>query len=196
MNCGGVELLDAVQPLWEELNALHAEKSPFLADDYRSFTFADRRSAFLEKASLRVSIHSDESGLMDGYCIASVDASDTESPSSPHLRCLLVALLDVQRRTPASAPRRRLDVPSNATRYGGEIDSIYVKDGSRGSGIGRLLMNDCLAWLKMNGSKRVKVAVVYGNEDALGFMRSSVCFRGSRFSPRQGGIGAESRALE
>ena len=76
MNCGGVELLDAVQPLWEELNALHAEKSPFFADDYRSFTFADRRSAFLEKASLRVSIHSDESGLMDGYCIASLDASN------------------------------------------------------------------------------------------------------------------------
>jgi len=45
--------------------------------------------------------------------------SDTESPSSPHLCCLLVAFLDVLPRTPASAPRRRPGtlwvVPLNAT---------------------------------------------------------------------------------
>jgi hypothetical protein len=43
--------------------------------------------------------------------------SDTKLPSSTHLRCLLVALLDVLNSTPASAPRRRLSAPSNTTWY-------------------------------------------------------------------------------
>jgi len=42
---------------------------------------------------------------------------DTGSPSSPPLRWLLAALLDVQKRTPSSAAQSRLDGPSNATRY-------------------------------------------------------------------------------
>ena len=64
------------------------------------------------------SLHS--ASIVTTYLI-SFATSDTELPSSPHLCCLLVALLDVLPRTPASAPRRRPGtlwvVPLNATRY-------------------------------------------------------------------------------
>ena len=41
----------------------------------------------------------------------------TTSPSCAYLCCLLVILLDVLKRTPASIPRRRLDLLLNATWY-------------------------------------------------------------------------------
>ena len=43
--------------------------------------------------------------------------NDTKSPSFAYLCCLLVILLDVLKRTPASIPRRRLDLLLNATWY-------------------------------------------------------------------------------
>ena len=42
---------------------------------------------------------------------------NTESPSCAYLCCLLVILLGVLKRTPASIPRRRLDLLLNATWY-------------------------------------------------------------------------------
>jgi len=81
---GGVDLLDVIRPLWEELNVLHAEKSPFFRDDYKAFTFEDRKQILLEKAAkgkLRVSIWTGEEGLIDGYCIASVDGYEGEVDS-------------------------------------------------------------------------------------------------------------------
>lgn len=51
----------------------------------------------------------------------------------------------------------------------GEIDSIYINNEYRKKGIGSRLMSECMDWLKENGSERIKVAVVYGNEDAHGF---------------------------
>jgi len=42
---------------------------------------------------------------------------DTKSPSFAYLCCLLVVLLDVLKHTPASIPRRRLDLLLNATWY-------------------------------------------------------------------------------
>jgi len=41
----------------------------------------------------------------------------TKSPSFAYLCCLLVILLDVLKSTPASIPRRRLDLLLNATWY-------------------------------------------------------------------------------
>ena len=49
--------------------------------------------------------------------VSGLSGSYTELPSSTHLRCLLIALLDVPPCTPASALRRRLGAPSNATWY-------------------------------------------------------------------------------
>ena len=43
--------------------------------------------------------------------------NDTKAPSFAYLCCLLVILLDVLKRTPASIPRRRLDLLLNATWY-------------------------------------------------------------------------------
>jgi hypothetical protein len=43
--------------------------------------------------------------------------TDTKSPSFAYLCCLLGILLDVLKRTPASIPRRRLDLLLNATWY-------------------------------------------------------------------------------
>jgi len=81
---GGIELLDIIRPLWEELNVLHAEKSPFFSDDYKAFTFEDRKKILQEKATkgkLRVSIWTGEEGLTDGYCIASIDGYEGEIDS-------------------------------------------------------------------------------------------------------------------
>jgi len=129
IRAGGVELLDAIEPLWEELNLLHADKSRHFSDDYRAFTFAERKEALLDKSrkgGLRVSVCGKQ-GLIQGYAVASVEGVE------------------------------------------GEIDSIYVRKAARGLRIGEALMKDCLTWLKENGAKRIRVVVVYGNEDAFGF---------------------------
>ncbi len=54
----------------------------------------------------------------------------------------------------------------------GEIDSIYVEDGYRRSGIGEELMNRALAWLDAGGAKKKIVAVATGNEAAIPFYES------------------------
>lgn len=81
---GGVELLDVVRPLWEELNVLHAERSTFFSEDYKAFTFADRKKMLQEKAKkgkLRVSIWTGKEGLICGYYIASIDGYEGEIDS-------------------------------------------------------------------------------------------------------------------
>lgn len=54
----------------------------------------------------------------------------------------------------------------------GEIDSIFVQDEYRRSGIGEQLMNRALAWLKAGGAKKKIVAVGAGNEAAIPFYES------------------------
>jgi len=81
---GGVELLDVIRPLWEELNVLHAERSPFFGDDYKAFAFDDRKKMLLEKAAkgkLRIFIWAGEKRVIDGYCIASLDGYEGEIDS-------------------------------------------------------------------------------------------------------------------
>jgi ribosomal protein S18 acetylase RimI-like enzyme len=129
ISAGGIELLDAIRPLWEELNLHHAEKSRYFSDDYRAFTFDDRKEDLLQKArkgKFRISVYKQE-GLIRGYSIASIKGAE------------------------------------------GEVDSIYVRKAARGARIGEALMKDCLRWLKENGSKKIRVVVAYGNEEAFGF---------------------------
>lgn len=50
----------------------------------------------------------------------------------------------------------------------GEIDYLYVREHLRGTGLGRLLMDHMLAYLKANGVEFIEVRVVDGNP-ARGF---------------------------
>lgn len=51
----------------------------------------------------------------------------------------------------------------------GEIESIFVAEESRRDGVGTKLIEDSLDWFHGNSVKRVKVSVVYGNEDVFEF---------------------------
>ena len=50
---GGAELLDDIQPLWEELNQHHALVSPHFEADFHAKTFAGRKAALLQKYAAR-----------------------------------------------------------------------------------------------------------------------------------------------
>jgi ribosomal protein S18 acetylase RimI-like enzyme len=54
----------------------------------------------------------------------------------------------------------------------GEIDSIFVEDGYRRSGIGEELIRRAIAWLDACGAKKKIVAVAAGNEAAISFYES------------------------
>lgn len=80
---GGMELLDAIGPLWEKLNAHHAERSLHFAADYAVRTYAERKAGLLQKAGdLYVELARDTATGHDaGYCISLVteDAGAVES---------------------------------------------------------------------------------------------------------------------
>ncbi len=83
ISAGGVELFDAIRPLWEELNLLHAEKSRYFSDDYSAFTFEDRKKALIDKArrgKFRISVYTQD-GMIRGYSIASVEGVEGEIDS-------------------------------------------------------------------------------------------------------------------
>ena len=54
----------------------------------------------------------------------------------------------------------------------GEIDSIFVEDSYRRSGVGEELMKRAIAWLDAGGAKKKIVAVASGNEAAIPFYES------------------------
>ena len=57
--------------------------------------------------------------------------------------------------------------------YGiGEIDSIFVEDSYRSSGIGSELVKRALSWMDKDQIERVKLAARIGNEEVLPFYRS------------------------
>jgi len=51
----------------------------------------------------------------------------------------------------------------------GELDSIYVEENYRGTGIGKKLMEMSLEWLDQNGIDDIFIIVAAGNENALNF---------------------------
>ncbi len=51
----------------------------------------------------------------------------------------------------------------------GEIDSIYIEDKYRGSGIGKVLMEHGLQWLRENNAVDIKIVVAHGNDSVLKF---------------------------
>jgi ribosomal protein S18 acetylase RimI-like enzyme len=80
---GGTELLDAIGPLWEKLNAQHAAQSPHFGEDYAARTYAWRKADLLKKdGNLRVELAQDvDTGNAIGYCVSLVteDAGVIES---------------------------------------------------------------------------------------------------------------------
>jgi ribosomal protein S18 acetylase RimI-like enzyme len=57
--------------------------------------------------------------------------------------------------------------------YGiGEVDSIFVEDSYRSSGIGSELMKRALSWMENEQVERIKLAASIGNEEVLPFYRS------------------------
>jgi GNAT superfamily N-acetyltransferase len=72
---GGAELLDTVRPLWKELNALHAEKSPHFADTFAKTTFLERKVELENKAitgQLLVILAITKVHECMAYCVCSV----------------------------------------------------------------------------------------------------------------------------
>ena len=81
---GGPELLGALEPLWRELNALHARLSPHFAARYRAKRFADREAALLGKAAtgqLSVTL-AVNAGRAVGYCVVTARADEGEIVSA------------------------------------------------------------------------------------------------------------------
>jgi len=73
---GKQEKLDAIQPLWEELNRHHEEISPYFSEEFRANKFALRKAGLLEKYSqgqLRVDLAQSE-GCPIGYLISGITA--------------------------------------------------------------------------------------------------------------------------
>ncbi len=71
---GNEELLDSVKALWEELNQLHLEKSPYFKSFYANNTFEARKATLLStspKGQICVILAYDQDAVI-GYCIVSV----------------------------------------------------------------------------------------------------------------------------
>jgi ribosomal protein S18 acetylase RimI-like enzyme len=72
---GGVELLDAIEPLWIKLNEEHAALSPHFAERFRRRSFADRKRELTESgfAAMRVEvIRSAQEEPILAYCVATI----------------------------------------------------------------------------------------------------------------------------
>lgn len=130
ISSGGIELIDRIEPVWEELNKSHSEKSPFFSNDFKHFKFIHRKKELEIKAIsglVRVTLCEDKENNVLGFTVASIEDNI------------------------------------------GEIDSICVKSNLRKKGIGTSLMNNQMNWFKQMNVKKIKVVVVYGNEDAFSF---------------------------
>jgi len=53
----------------------------------------------------------------------------------------------------------------------GEIDSIYIDESHRNSGLGKLLIDNAIEWLVKKGTTEQKLIVGVGNEKVLGFYK-------------------------
>lgn len=51
----------------------------------------------------------------------------------------------------------------------GLLESIFINEEYRGKGIGRILVEDAVAWMEHHKASKKKLSVAYGNHEALGF---------------------------
>ena len=89
---GGVELFDAVEPLWAELNRHHQAMSEHFADAFAAFTFEARMRPLIDKSGqgkVRVDLARCESGPdagYCGYCVSSIDTAGAGEIDSIYVR--------------------------------------------------------------------------------------------------------------
>ncbi len=126
---GGIELLDSIRTLWEQLIVHHAEISKYFSEDLLERTFPKRKDGLIEKSKqgkLRVDLaRSEHHGKYVGYCVSVVNKKNI-----------------------------------------GEIESIFVEEDFRNSGIGDTLMNKTLKWMKTQQVESKIVKVATGNDHA------------------------------
>ncbi len=87
---GTAELLPRVKPLWEELNAHHANISTAFYQRYANMNFALRQQRLLEKScegALWVGLAKIEDGPDIGYCIGSIDLQQQAEVDSLFVKC-------------------------------------------------------------------------------------------------------------
>jgi len=68
--------LDRIKPLWEKLNRVHQENSPYFRKRYENMNWEKRRNSIIEKSSdvmLDYAIDKDE---IIGYCISTIEKHD------------------------------------------------------------------------------------------------------------------------
>jgi ribosomal protein S18 acetylase RimI-like enzyme len=72
---GGAELIDQLEPLWKQQNALHADKSTHFPELFATANFLDRKRVFEQKAragTLLVILAIVGLDELVGYCVCSV----------------------------------------------------------------------------------------------------------------------------
>lgn len=72
----GLERLNDIKPLWEQLNAHHRDVSPHFKDEFEGYAFAFRKAYLATKATkgnLRI-FFAEAGESLAGYCVASIDS--------------------------------------------------------------------------------------------------------------------------
>lgn len=74
ISSGGLEVLDEIKELWEQLNVHHRDRAPHFASVFASKTFADRRANILAHSAggLCVLLARDLTGKLIGYCVNTI----------------------------------------------------------------------------------------------------------------------------
>jgi diamine N-acetyltransferase len=120
--------IDQIKPLWEKLNSIHQNKSPYFKSHYESFTFEKRAEKFINTNDDHILIETAKTeGGICGYCISTIN--------------------------------------NNV----GEIESLYVSEKMRSNGIGTILVNNSLEWMKKRACNKIQVSVSYGHESVFDF---------------------------
>ena len=73
---GGAELLDRIEPLWNKLNDLHAERSTYFRETYSNTSFSQRKQALELKSvagKLLVILAKIQGQEAVGYCVCSLN---------------------------------------------------------------------------------------------------------------------------
>jgi ribosomal protein S18 acetylase RimI-like enzyme len=75
---GGFELLDQIQPLWEQLNQQHAAVSQYFADEFETNHFSERKAKLFKKyadGKLRVDL-CQAPNILIGYLVSGITSDE------------------------------------------------------------------------------------------------------------------------
>lgn len=71
-----------IKPLWEKLNQIHLNESPYFKEHYKNFTFEKRCSKFftIDENNIRIEVVFDDTQPV-GYCIGTIEGTKGEIDS-------------------------------------------------------------------------------------------------------------------